>query len=684
MKKTLLCTAIGLACLPAYADNVFTLGQIEVIGENSTDLSTVRIEQADLQKNNQVYMSDVAKSIPGVFLDRSGARNEHNLILRGFTANRVPVFIDGVPVYVPYDGNMDIGRFTTFDLSQIDISKGASSVLYGANTLGGAVNLVTQKPTKEFEGSIGYGFSHGRSGGTGTNQTYFNLGTKQERFYAQISGSFLEKQGSQISHHYQQVNPKGDNGGRAENSMQRDKKLSLKMAFTPNSTDEYTLVLSTQEGNKQQPIYSGSNKNSQERYWRWPEWDKDSIYFLSHTEFGMHNLYLNTKVFYDTFKNKMSSFDDGSFSKQTLKIQPKKSTKNGDSYYRDYSYGAGFELGGNVTEKDLVKFSSTIKYDIHRGHNEYPKYNRFDPVETDKDRTYSFGLENTHSFNQQTKLITGVSFDRREAQRAENYEDENVCPSLGKSNVLCPFNVGNKNAFNYQVKLVHNFDQNDEFSVGFAKKTRLPTMKERYSRKFNSVEPNPFLAPEVAYHYETSYMRTFGDWLRLDGALFYSEVKDAIEQIKQSSGLEKNMNYGKEVFKGVELATTVFATDNLTFGANYTYIRAKNKTNSSYIIRNIPQHKFFAYVDWKIVPNISLYISQEAEHGRYSTDGMGKKSRLVKVSGFGVTNTKVTYDVTKKFSVEAGVSNLFDKNYYYQAGYPEEGRLYFSNVRYQF
>ncbi len=231
MKKTLLYTAIAMACLPAYAEEVFTLGQIEVIADRSTDLSTTRIEQADLQKNNQTNVAEVAKTTPGVFLDRSGARNEHNLLVRGFKANRVPVFIDGIPVYVPYDGNMDIGRFTTFDLSRIDISKGASSVLYGANTLGGAVNLITQKLTKPFEGTIGYGFAHGRSGSTGTNQTYFNLGSKQDYFYAQLSGSFLEKQGLQLSRHYHRVLPSGDDGARAENSVQRDKKLSLKVAF---------------------------------------------------------------------------------------------------------------------------------------------------------------------------------------------------------------------------------------------------------------------------------------------------------------------------------------------------------------------------------------------------------------------------------------------------------------------
>lgn len=662
MKKTLLCTAIGLACLPAYADNVFTLGQIEVIGENSTDLSTSRIEQSDLQRNNQIRVSDVAKSTPGVFLERSGGRNEHNLLVRGFNARRVPVFIDGIPVYVPYDGNMDVGRFTTFDLSRIDISKGASSVLYGANTLGGAVNLITQKPTKELEGTIGYGFSHGKSGNTGTNQTYFNLGTKQELFYAQLSGSFLEKQGAQLSHHYQQMNSKGDDGGRAENSIQRDKKLSLKMAFTPNKSDEYALVLSTQKGNKQSPLYSG--KDGSGRYWRWPMWDKDSMYFLSHTEFDAHNLYLNTKVFYDSFKNDLRSFDDETFTKQTKKYAF-------SSFYRDYSYGAGFDLGGDLTTKDSLKFSTIAKYDVHRAHNNN------DPVEVDKDRTYSFGLENAYRFTEQTKLLTGVSYDYRQSNRAEQYEKN--CKKTGKKNTICPFDIGNKQALNYQIKLTHNFDKNDEFSLSFAKKTRFATMKERYSRRFGKTEPNPFLKPETAYHYEASYMRTFSDWLRLDGALFYSEVKDAIDTVAITHSVSQEQNVGKEIFKGAELSASIFATDNLTFGANYTYTQAKNKTKHL-IVTDIPKHKFFAYVDWKIIPNVSLYISQEAEQGRYYLDG----AKTIKLSGFGNTNAKIIYNVTKQLSLEAGVSNIFDKNYYYQTGYPEEGRLFFSNMRYQF
>ena len=87
----------------------------------------------------------------------------------------------------------------------------------------------------------------------------------------------------------------------------------MKVAYTPNEHDEYALAFSTQKGTKESPFYSGAD--SFERYWRWPIWDKDGIYFLSHTEFSAHNLTLNTKAFYDTFKMTYVT-DDATFSTQ--------------------------------------------------------------------------------------------------------------------------------------------------------------------------------------------------------------------------------------------------------------------------------------------------------------------------------------------------------------------------------
>lgn len=36
------------------------------------------------------------------------------------------------------------------------------------------------------------------------------------------------------------------------------------------------------------------------------------------------------------------------------------------------------------------------------------------------------------------------------------------------------------------------------------------------------------------------------------------------------------------------------------------------------------------------------------------------------------------------FSVQAGVRNLFDRNYFYTAGYPKPGRNWYFNTRYRF
>lgn len=63
----------------------------------------------------------------------------------------------------------------------------------------------------------------GRDAKTSTNQTYFSLGSKQEQFYAQINGSFVERQGLQLSHHYKQQGKSLEDGGRAEQSVHRDK-----------------------------------------------------------------------------------------------------------------------------------------------------------------------------------------------------------------------------------------------------------------------------------------------------------------------------------------------------------------------------------------------------------------------------------------------------------------------------
>lgn len=656
MKKAVLCSLTLSAALYA---NVFELGEIEVtaLKEGVSDSNIEVIDQESIQKTETKRVPDVAKSTPGVYYQPSGgSRNETNLIVRGFKSTAVPIYMDGIPIYVPYDGNMDLGRFVTGDLSRITISKGASSVLYGPNALGGAVNLVSMKPTRELEGSVYYGFTTGKDSDTYSNLAGLRLGTKQDLFYLQLSGQLYDVEGRQAS-----SDSKFD--GKIPGTNSDDYKISLKAAFTPNETDEYAFIYSKQEGEKEARIYEGKNPSNigADRYWKWKDWDKESYYFLSHTQFD--SFYLKTKAFYDKFENTLDSYSKG---------YVKKGTKNEFvSIYDDYSWGLGAEAGSEIFDNDTLKFAVNYKKDVHREHNVG------DPEQEMSDETVSFALENTYDFSDMTSLVVGLSYDMRDAKKAE-YLD---------AGVLKEFPMDDNDAFNYQALLRHSFDENDELTLSFAKKTRFPTMKDRYSYRFGRYEPNPYLDEEIAYHYEIGYNRTFFDELNLGAAIFYSDVKDKIQEVyidKWSGGkqLYQNQNVGDVDFFGVELSAVWMPTDTLELGANYTYIDADESTDKDgkkIYMTDIPEHKFYAYMDWEFVPKWNLYISQYAQSGSKSTsDGE------YETSGFGATNLKVSYEPKDGLKFDIGVNNIFDKYYEFSEGYGEDGRTFFLNARYDF
>jgi hypothetical protein len=159
------------------ASQTFTLGTVEVSARREAEElgagDMQRVGSAEMERSNASTVADAVRNLPGVSLSRNN-RNEEMISLRGFDSRQVPIFVDGVPLYVPYDGYVDLGRFTTFDLAEINVAKAGASLLYGPNTLGGAVNLVTRKPVKPFEGDVRLGVGSG-----GERRASFNLGGNQ-------------------------------------------------------------------------------------------------------------------------------------------------------------------------------------------------------------------------------------------------------------------------------------------------------------------------------------------------------------------------------------------------------------------------------------------------------------------------------------------------------------------------
>jgi len=166
---------------------IFTLGQLDMIGGST-------VSNQAMWTFNTNTLEQAAALAPGVSMaNYGGSRNERDVYVRGFDRWRVPLTVDGVRIYLPADNRLDLNRFLTPDLAEIQIEKGYVSVLNGPGGLGGAINLVSRKPTKAFEAEARVGATFdGDLAGRNSVSGYGMVGTRVDTGYAQISGTILD------------------------------------------------------------------------------------------------------------------------------------------------------------------------------------------------------------------------------------------------------------------------------------------------------------------------------------------------------------------------------------------------------------------------------------------------------------------------------------------------------------
>jgi iron complex outermembrane receptor protein len=648
-------SAVLYAQAPKDTQNIFMLGEVAVKGHRdiSSDISAARIRQ--FAKND---VSKALNTLPGISLSAVGPRNEAMVYIRGFDLRQVPLLIDGVPVYVPYDGYVDLARFTTFDLAAINVSKGYTSVLYGPNALGGAINLISRKPVKQFE-------FNGASGWlTGGYRTNINLGSNLGKFYIQAGASKMNRDSFPLAHNF--TASKTEAGGSRNNSYSTDEKYNLKIAYVPNKNSEYALSYIYQHGKKGTPVYTGTDTlNSQfksPRFWQWPKWDKQSLYFISNTGIDSTQ-YVKTRFYYDQFKNLLNSYDDASYKTITKPYAFK-------SYYDDYTFGGIVEYGKIISTRDNIKATVQFKQDVHREHNEG------EPVRTMSDRTFTAGLENEFIIIRGLTLLTGLSYNNRASITAENYNST--------SKVISNFPSNNNDAVNIQGGLNYQLNTANHFTLSVARKTRFATTKDRYSYRMGTAIPNPDLQAEHAVNYELGYTGNVNSKLQVQAALFYSKIGNTIMMVNnvlldttRNVWQSQLQNAGKSEYMGAEAGVEYKVLPSLTAGVNYTYIKRNNITNPSLHFIDVPNHKVFGFLQYGFKERASIQVNTEYNSSRYST------TYGTTTSSFVLLNATASVHIWKWFGVEGGVNNITDKLYSLTEGYPEPGRNYFVNILYR-
>ncbi|TLS72660.1 TonB-dependent receptor [Aliarcobacter thereius] len=647
------------------ANETTNLGQIDIFEKTNSDskFKSNEISAEDMELQNKNSVLDALNTISGLNTYGYGARGEQTISIRGFSGRHAPVFIDGIAINLPVEGYVDLSNYMTFNLDKIQVTKGLSSPLLGINTFAGAINLVTKRPTKELEGTLSTGVFNGKG-----RKSYLNLATNQGLYYVQASGSIMERDYYPMSSDFKETTIQDNN--KRVNSYKNDQNINLKVGFTPNETDEYAFNYINQKTDKGMPtdVYNGGSAMTDPKkggpYRQWDYSNKESFYFLSNTNFDLG--YIKSRIFYDKYEDSMNFYKDISFSELHLTPTP----------YDASTKGISLELGQYDTQRNSLKLALHAKQDIQKDNAKDGKVYR------NKMNYFSIGLENTFRVTDDFRIIAGASWDKDEVKEANN---KNPDATYGKE-----FEHASSDSFNPMIKVEYDIDDSFSTYAGVAKKTRFASLKEKYSYRFGKQIPNPELEPEKTINYEIGASKLFENQ-GIKAVLFYSDVKDYIQSeitnpsAPKNNQISKNYNLGKVKHMGYELEYFYAFDNNLDFDASYTRLLTKNEeinkdTGKKDLITDAPKHKIALSATYRPIKGLMTNINMQFSSSRHTHS----KNKEEDVSSAAIWNAKLAYEIKKGLTFDIGASNIFDKNYSYSYGYPEAGRVVYSNITYKF
>lgn len=631
--------------------SAFHLGrvQLEVVEDAFPIPTTTAVDAAQFRARNARVLPDALNLLPGVSIQRIGPRNERAIHVRGFDARQVPLFIDGIPVYVPYDGYVDFDRFLVDDIAEIQVSKGFTTVTSGPNALGGSINVVSRQPEGPADVDLGTGYASG-----GQVNGLVNAGTRWRRFWLQGGFAWLSSDHVPLSGDFRRV-PLQPTLQRA-NSDQTDYRVRVQAAYTPRDGDQYSFGFVEQQGEKGNPPYAGTDPLVRPRFWRWPQWDKRSYYAITNKQFGPDRS-LRIRLFRDQFNNLLRAFDDA-----TYRTQTRPSSFN--SPYDDDTWGGNLVFGSRLARRHQLRSSVFFRDDVHR------EGNLGEPQRTFRDQSWSWGVEDSVALSERVSVIAGLSVDHLSVRNAQNLVSGAVVP-FPRNNIL---------AVNPMVGAFVAHGDGGRWHATYARKTRLPTIKDRYSYRLGQAIPNPDLLEERADHFEVGYRRIIGLSTSWEANGFWTHVQNSTQRFFLQPNLFQLRNLGEGWNRGFEFSGRTSPFSSLQLTANYTYLSRVNRSDRNLIPLDTPRHKAYGAATLLVGSRLTLLADLAYEAGRWSQNDAGAVLRASRITTVGIGGM---WQVRADTELHAGIRNALDRNYFVVEGYPEAGRTMFLNLRYR-
>ncbi|OOV87836.1 TonB-dependent receptor domain-containing protein [Oceanospirillum linum] len=154
MKKIILATAVSAALSPvAFAADpmtiVITASRTEQAQTDTVSSVTV-ITKEDLKQQQPKSVTEALAATPGIQIRSNGGYGqESSLFLRGISQDRMLVLVDGVQIGSATLGEVSLHHLPVDQIERIEVVRGARSSLYGANAIGGVIQIFTKQQKQE-------------------------------------------------------------------------------------------------------------------------------------------------------------------------------------------------------------------------------------------------------------------------------------------------------------------------------------------------------------------------------------------------------------------------------------------------------------------------------------------------------------------------------------------------------
>ena len=179
--RALISFSLSTLAAAGLAQTVVITGSREPLAPERLAADVAVIDSDTLRQSTADSLADLLRREAGLQLSRNGGPGQSSgLFIRGTASQQSLVLVDGVRVGSATLGYAAVEALALSQVERVEVLRGPGSSLYGADAVGGVVNLITRRGTGalQFDGRLavgGYGSSEasaGVRGATGPNGAF--------------------------------------------------------------------------------------------------------------------------------------------------------------------------------------------------------------------------------------------------------------------------------------------------------------------------------------------------------------------------------------------------------------------------------------------------------------------------------------------------------------------------------